>query len=565
MKWRIAFGLALILVGGGLAHWVQTDGGRVSIRDVRFTGAAGNVMSALLYVPGGATPELPVPGVLAVHGYINSRETQDGFAIELARRGMVVLAIDQTGHGYSAPPAFVHGYGGPDGLTYLRGLPFVDKARIGLTGHSMGGWAVLAAAAAQPDNYTAMALVGSSTGTFFAKEGTPTFPRNLAVVFGRWDEFAQFMWDAPSGSQVARSAKFKQLFGTDHGVVPDRIYGDPAKGTARVYFMPGSTHPAEHWSTEAIGEAVQWLNRRLVASGRLHADDQTWMWKEIGTLAALLGAVVMLFSVPVAMVKTRWFAALAGESRPAASGLGVMAAAALIPALSYMPLFRLADTLVPLSRHFPQGITNGLLLWVVANGLLTMAVLLVAHFRGGVPGLAWPASNLLRTAQAALLAAFTVLVLLGLLLVSDVLFKTDFRFWIVAMKLPATWHWSIIGSYLPALVAFFVLSHAATAGLIDSRMWFVDAWFRLAVAYCGGFVLLLGIQYAPMLGDRALLLDEPLLTIVALQFVPLLAIVAAVHAAAYRATGTVWLGALVNALWVTMTVVANQATQYPLG
>jgi len=141
-------------------------------------GAKGNTMSALLYVPANATAQTPAPGILAVHGYINSRETQDGFAIEFARRGYVVLALDQTGHGYSDPPAFANGFGGPDGLAHLRSLDIVDKNNIGLEGHSMGGWTVLAAAAAMPNDYRAMVLEGSSTGKPFAADGgTRNSPR----------------------------------------------------------------------------------------------------------------------------------------------------------------------------------------------------------------------------------------------------------------------------------------------------------------------------------------------------------------------------------------------------
>ena len=147
-RWSLAIvGVVLILAGGLLAHLTQTSGG-IRIEDVRFKGAKGNTMSALLYIPANATPQIRAPGILAVHGYINSRETQDGFAIEFARRGYVVLALDQTGHGYSDPPAFANGFGGPDGLAYLRSLDFVDKTNIGLEGHSMGGWTVLAAATA---------------------------------------------------------------------------------------------------------------------------------------------------------------------------------------------------------------------------------------------------------------------------------------------------------------------------------------------------------------------------------------------------------------------------------
>src|ERR1700760_3635947 len=146
-SWAI-IGVVLMLAGGILAHVTQTSGG-IQIRDIRSTGAKGNTMSALLYVPPNATAQLPAPGILAVHGYINSRETQDGFAIEFARRGYVVLALDQTGHGYSDPPAFANGFGGPDGLAYLRSLEIVDKTNIGLEGHSMGGWTVLGGAGAR--------------------------------------------------------------------------------------------------------------------------------------------------------------------------------------------------------------------------------------------------------------------------------------------------------------------------------------------------------------------------------------------------------------------------------
>src|ERR1700745_1750067 len=176
-RWSLAIGgLILILAGGVLAHLTQTSGG-IQIRDIRFTGAKGNVMSALLYIPANATAQTPAPGILAVHGYINSRETQDGFAIEFARRGYVVLAIDQTGHGYSNPPAFANGFGGADGLAHLRSLDIVGKNNTGLEGHSMGGWTALAAATAMPTDYKARVLEGSSTGKPFAADGTSSWPR----------------------------------------------------------------------------------------------------------------------------------------------------------------------------------------------------------------------------------------------------------------------------------------------------------------------------------------------------------------------------------------------------
>src|SRR5512146_330650 len=130
-RWALfALGAALILAGSLLAHAVQTSGG-VKVEDVRFAGDGGLSESALLYVPPQATAQHPAPAVLLSHGYINTREMQSPFAIELARRGFVVLSIDMTGHGYSEGGVGQADYGGPAALRYLQGLPFVDKANIG--------------------------------------------------------------------------------------------------------------------------------------------------------------------------------------------------------------------------------------------------------------------------------------------------------------------------------------------------------------------------------------------------------------------------------------------------
>ena len=250
-------------------------------------------MSALLYIPPNATAQTPAPGILAVHGYINSRETQDGFAIEFARRGYVVLALDQTGHGYSDPPAFANGFGGPDGLAYLRSLDFVDKNNIGLEGHSMGGWTVLAAATAMPSDYKSMVLEGSSTGKPFAADGTPNWPRNVALVFAQYEEFSDSDVGRRQGPRRHPEPKLWALFGTQGPVEPGKVYGDIAQGTARVLYTPAITHPAEHISHQAIGYSLDWFAKTLQGGTPRPADDQIWFRKEIGTLdraARLCGA-----------------------------------------------------------------------------------------------------------------------------------------------------------------------------------------------------------------------------------------------------------------------------------
>ena len=283
----------LILAGGLLAHFTQTAGG-IRIQDIRFKGAKGNTMSALLYIPANATAQTPAPGILAVHGYINSRETQDGFAIEFARRGYVVLALDQTGHGYSDPPAFANGFGGPDGLAHLRSLDIVDKNNIGLEGHSMGGWTVLAAATAMPNDYKSMVLEGSSTGKPFAADGTASWPRNVALVFAQYEEFSDA--DVGRRPRPRRHQKPKTLDPVRHArrrSSPARSMATSRRARRGCCTRPAITHPAEHISHEAIGYSLDWFAKTLQGGTPKPADDQIWLRKEIGTLIALLGFVAL--------------------------------------------------------------------------------------------------------------------------------------------------------------------------------------------------------------------------------------------------------------------------------
>ena len=81
-----------------VAHGIQTDHGNVAVSEGVIVTEEGN-LTYKLYVPAGATAENPAPGVLLLHGYQNDHETCAAYAIELARRGAVVMALDEYGHG----------------------------------------------------------------------------------------------------------------------------------------------------------------------------------------------------------------------------------------------------------------------------------------------------------------------------------------------------------------------------------------------------------------------------------------------------------------------------------
>ena len=139
MKKMFVFAFLLVIIGGCIGYHFNTAGGEVSVKDIRYTGKDGKLLSALLYVPANATNESPAPAVVGMHGYVNSRETQDAFAIEFARRGYVFMAIDMTGHGGSEQIEGDSSRGFGTAISYVRSLPYVDRDNVAIEGHSMGG------------------------------------------------------------------------------------------------------------------------------------------------------------------------------------------------------------------------------------------------------------------------------------------------------------------------------------------------------------------------------------------------------------------------------------------
>ncbi|WP_332699675.1 alpha/beta hydrolase family protein [Devosia sp.] len=563
-KYRLFhFGWVIILLGALLAHFIQTSGG-IAIRDLRFNGTNGQVLSGLLYVPPGVTAENKAPAILAVHGYFNSRETQDGFAIEFARRGYVVLALDQTGHGYSDAPAFSNGFGGPAGLAYLRSLDIVDTDNIGLEGHSMGGWTVLAAAAAMPDAYKAVVLQGSSTGAPFAKEGDPSWPRNLAVVFSKFDEFSDFMWGVPRAQDLPTSPKLQAAFGTAEPVVVGEVYGDLAAGTARILQQPNTTHPGNHLSSEAIGDAIDWFDQTLEGAKAIPSSDQIWIWKEIGTLIALIGFVVLLAGAFEMLLSTQAFAHLrrepagfAHEKRSPKWWLA-FALAAFVPVITYYTFFYWATLVFPASAILPQSFTSQIAFWAVLNGVIVFLVGLLlrgnkVEGRGDIFG-------------SVLIALATVGIGYLFVAATDFFFKVDFRFWVLALKPLDLVRFKIALVYLVPFTVFFVLAlrglHIGLSVRGDSRL---VQYLSNVGAMALGFVVFLGFQYLTLLFTGHLFsMNESLTTVIGMQFLPLLAVVAFLSTYAWRRTGSYLPGAFINALFVTWYIVGSQATQFPV-
>ena len=150
-----------------------------------------------------------------------------------------------------------------------------------------------------------------------------------------------------------------------------------------------------------------------------------------------------------------------------------------------------------------------------------------------------------------------------LLLLAGAVFLIDFRLWVLALKPMSPLHFQIFLAYLIPFAFFFLVSSLA----INSQLRRQEASLGLSMVInglvlCVGIIVLLLIQYIPLLSGSPLPLEEPLLTIVAFQFVPLLFIAGLVATYFFPMTGRIYVGAFLNALFITAYIVAGQAIQF---
>lgn len=117
---------------------------------------------ALLTVPRGQAPATGWPVIVFNHGYIppsqyRTTERYVAYVNGFATQGYIVFRPDYRGHGNSEGAA-TGAYGSPgyvidvlNAVASVKRYPGADPDRIGMWGHSMGGWITLRAMVVSPD------------------------------------------------------------------------------------------------------------------------------------------------------------------------------------------------------------------------------------------------------------------------------------------------------------------------------------------------------------------------------------------------------------------------------
>ena len=384
-KMLLCIALALILLGSALGGLFNTGVFATKVTRISFDGGHGR-LSGLLYMPKDASESNPKPTVIVTHGYLNSAEMQDANAIELSRRGFVVLALDQYDHGHSAlshenySDASFFGVWLPfwansmnDAVQYMYDQPYVLKDEngnglIGVTGHSMGGFSSSLALAfdemqaaesgvrkvfcglSEGSDFMYTSFVGVDAATADALGGG----RTMGKVCAQYDEFF-FNDPTVEGGTV----RHKDYVSTPDGMTflqqsapaQANTWYNTSDGGRRIIYEPPQTHPWNHFSATTTGYAIDFYQTAFAdySSGlkNIAPSNQMWQWKEGFECVALVGFVLLILAIAAIVIELPFFklaksGELAVQSAPQggkrAATWVILLVAILLPAIFFTPL-----------------------------------------------------------------------------------------------------------------------------------------------------------------------------------------------------------------------------------
>ncbi|MGE4572186.1 MAG: dienelactone hydrolase family protein [Candidatus Izemoplasmatales bacterium] len=335
LKWVLSL-LAVIIVASLAASLVQNSFFSVKVDKVNFETENGE-LSGYLYVPRDVDASNPAPAVVLTHGYLNNAEMQEIGAIELSRRGYVVLAFDMYDHGdstWDTPAAFRFFINSVyDAASYMYDQDYVLKdtngnGMIGVSGHSMGGFSSTYAVVFDETNFAALGYrkiaaalpVGSDYRYVYDGSWNIYGTRSAGHIAAHYDQFFFDNSSDPVGTVIYKDfvqdeVGLKFLGRDDEGSAEAGVWYSK-DGGQRVIYTPDETHPQNTWSIESGKNTVEFFEKAFEYQLSLHglgdledygistgSTGQVWWLKEAFTLIALIGLIAMIF--PLFMVVSK--------------------------------------------------------------------------------------------------------------------------------------------------------------------------------------------------------------------------------------------------------------------
>ena len=593
--------IVLMLVSCIFTSMIQTNFGNVTVKEINWVTDNGYTMNAWLFIPDSATAETPAPAVVTSHGMFNNKGMQDLNFVELARRGFVVLAQDMPSHGDSDDVESIVStiMGLYESVKELAGMPFVDAARIGITGHSLGGMSCNTAV--QLDNYAptpliAAVLLNSADGTYTADGQFVNVygSRDMGIVAGQYDEWFFDDTDAngnptlPKDFIYNKNAQSILHFGKDPAGLELReantMYTETVDGqeAIRVIYNPAIIHPWSHFSYRSTVGTIEFFDAALDAPVSIPATNQIWQWKVVSNTVGLIGFFMFMVSLTLVLVQTSFFKELSVEepiaARPVAKGgkawfFGSLALGAIFASVIYFPIL---GGLKSSSGYVPdvaQSSPNGVGTWAMACGAFAILSMIVSYFAYGKKNGVDLAEvgvkiSLKKLVKTIVLAAVVVSAMLTVLGIADYLFMADFRIWVVAFRAFKLEQLGI--TFAPYAFLFLVYYVANSVSVNCFNYNDIGAkngkgkWINIAILALGAVlpaIVLLLLQYIPYMAGNDLM--WPHYNMYGVWLFPMLVILpgaAVVSRIVYRETKNPYLPGIISGIIVAIMSCTNTLT-----
>ncbi|MHA2053658.1 MAG: alpha/beta hydrolase, partial [Candidatus Hodarchaeales archaeon] len=430
-------------------YLLNTDFGSISVSTVVIPSEK-NKLTGWLYRPVGLSDSDSLPTVILAHGFSGSKYSMSGLAIEVARRGFVSLALDLVGHGNS-DPVNESTLGILAAITYLGSLPYANLSRLGIVGHSMGAGAAHTTAL-KFQNITATVLIGSvglvTNGTIL-NDFNSTFPENLLVAIGEYDEFY---------SDISRlNTLLMPIFGSTSPVIPNHaFYGSFTSRDARRLVVSKTNHILEPVDPHIISETIDWLQNSLKSISvtdehYLAPSNIIYTYREVVSLVTLISIISLVFPLIFIIYETPNFSKEKDFPRSKVSSINLIKPGlvwGIMIILFFIPL-SLIGAFIPFP---PIRFGPSIGLWFLVVNLCTISLLILfprffglednlkSVFKNGE--LQWKLKNGILLACGIIIILYLFMFLLGLF------FSIQLGFVI-----------GVLGNFLliPRILGFFVL------------------------------------------------------------------------------------------------------------
>jgi hypothetical protein len=506
------------------------------------------------------------------------------------------MSIDMYGHGNSDPlPADeieVGGTGMYDAVKLVADLPYVDRDRIGVSGHSNGARA--ANFAVTIDNEADQQLISSvflvDNEAMYADENQEYVnnygTRDVGLVADQYDEFFFRSYGEtvtpPREFATTPNAQSFLYFGEKPGSevrVPGEYYTQQIDGVeaTRVLYTPPQTHPWGTISSGTVAHQLDFFEATLGAPAQIDSRNQIWQVKEIFTTVGLIGFGIFLVAFARALLALRPFARLRLAEAPALDNpnragrmwfWGGLVVSALVSGASYVWLSQapwLASIAYMGSAVVPQGAVFFIAFWAAVNGVAGLLIMGASYYlfarknghdlraTGVLPG--WRNLGI-----GVLLALVTTAAAFMVLFVLDYFFKTDFRLWVLAVKWFSPDKIGYALFVLPLFLIYFVANSIALNSFnrfaIAGREWVNTAVLALFNALAP--IVLVIVQYTTFAVSGELVPGfGGIFSIWLFPVIVILAVAAVISRKLYRATGNPYVAGLLNAAVVSLIAASN--------